>query len=404
MSFPWIPAIIILIAAILAAGCATSPTVTPASPVDIRYDVLIPLTGVASPFGESSKAALDIAADDINRYYNDTGSPNRIHLVFHDTATDPATSRSLARQIHDTGGRIILGYMTSAELRSMKNDTDARGMIVISSGSTSPTLAIPGDSIYRVVSDDSAQGRAMAAYLVRENVTAIVPLWRGDLWGDDLKDATEQAFAAEGGVTTRGVRYLPEDPDINATVLALDLLTGNTIEKYGANRTGVYAVTFNEIADIMKRAENTGNLSRLRWFGSDGNTGIPQLTGTGPAARFADETNFTGIIWGVSGSRPGDAAVIDRITKRLGREPDGQAIALYDTLWVLADMHCDIRNATNQDQIARALNHYFNSSIGVSQEMALNDAGDRVLASYDITRAGPGTSGTKWYHIGEMEI
>lgn len=399
-----VPIALFLIAAVFLGGCTSAPpretsAVSPAGEVPV--DALLALHGVGSSLGESSQAALLTAEDDINQYYREIGSPTRVRVVIHDTGSDPATALALEEQVRASGGRFVIGYLSSAESSAIKNVTDANGMIAISSGSTAPALAIPDDSLYRMISDDSAQGEFMAIYLDTEHIRAIVPLWRGDIYGDSLTNLTLAAFSGRGGVAREGVRYDPGTTDFNATVASLDMLAGEAIDAYGAESVGIYAVTFNEIADIMNVSAERPNLSRLRWFGSDGNTLDPSLTGTTPAARFAARANMTGSIWGVPFEYQNSSEVF-RIKERLGREPDGSAIALYDTLWVVMEVLEETPADANQTELARALVRHLDTYHGASSDLTPNAAGDRILASYDFLRVVDGPSGSRWEKITQV--
>ena len=399
---------LILIAAVVLCGCMSSAPENPGSntgssagPDMIQVDGILDLTGVGSSLGESSKAALLTAQDDINQYYSEIGSPTRVQVVIHDAMSDPSTALALTEQVHATGRKFVIGYLGSAEVSEIKGYTDANGMLAISSGSTAPSLAIPGDSVYRMISDDSAQGAFMAAYLDSENVRAVIPLFRGDVWGDSLSNLTLSAFSARGGTALEGVRYDPGTTDYNSAVASLDVLTGAAIAEYGVDSVGIYAVTFNEIGDIMGAAAKTTNLSRVRWFGSDGNTLDPSLTGTTPPARFAASVNMTGMIWGIP-IADRNSSVVTRITDRLGRMPDGSAVALYDTLWVVMQVREQAPADGSQSQLARALVHTLDTYNGASGDLTVNAAGDRELASYDIVEVITGPSGSEWRNIAQI--
>jgi ABC-type branched-subunit amino acid transport system substrate-binding protein len=180
------------------------------------------------------------------------------------------------------------------------------------------------------------------------------------------------------------------------------VLTGAAIANYGADSVGSYAVTFNEIGDIMTAAAEAPNLSRVRWFGSDGNTLDPSLTGTTPAARFAASVNMTGMIWGIP-IADRDSSVVTRITDRLGREPDGSAIALYDTLWVVVQVLGETPADADQAQLARALVHHLDTYNGASGVLTVNAAGDRELASYNIVEVVAGPSGSEWKNVAQIK-
>lgn len=399
-----LPVLLLIVAAfILCTGCTTTnpPVASGSTSGETVVDAFVPLTGVGSQFGESHRAALLTAADDINRYYREIGSPATVKVIVHDTGTDPATSARLAREVREGGRMFIIGYVTSAEIAAIRNYTGANGMIVITTGSTAPSLAIPGDSVYRVVSDDTAQGKVMASWLSREKVRTVIPLWRGDIWGDGLVNATREALGRQGGVMTEGVRYDPATTDFNATVSALDAAAGRAIGTGGAGAVGIFTVTFGEIGPIAEAAASRPNLSRVRWFGTDGNTGDPKLAGTTPAARFAAGVNFSGTTWGIPATGTGDA-VTARIRDRLGRGPDGMAAAIYDTLWVTVSAKEGIPAGAGPAQAARVLSQHFDTWYGVSGILAVNDAGDREVSTYDIMRVATEGSGAQWVRSAQV--
>ncbi len=369
----------------------------------IIVDALLPLTGSYSSFGEMAKASLITANDDINRYYQVIGSSRRVNVIIHDTGSNPATALTLVKQVHENGRRIILGHMTSAEIAVVKNYTDMNGMVVLDAGSTSPALSITGDSIYRLISDDSAQGQVMGIWLRKNNISAIVPVWRGDIWGDGLLNSTSSAFSRQNGIILKGVRFDSNAKEFSAPVASLDVLTGDAINKYGAERIGVYLIGFDESTEILSEASGKTNLSRVHWFGCDGNTGIASLTGSSPTTLFATQINMTGTVWGLANIDPlsGPKA---RIKERLGSEPASGPIALYDALWVVMDVLNDVPPDVNQAEIETALVHHLNTYDGESGSLKTNSAGDRSLASYDLMEVTGSSLGSSWKKTAHVNI
>ena len=70
--------------------------------------------------------------------------------------------------------------MSSAEVSEVKSYADANGLLVISQSSTSPTLSIPGDSLFRFCPDDTMQGEAIARVMREHGMRWIVPIRRDD--------------------------------------------------------------------------------------------------------------------------------------------------------------------------------------------------------------------------------
>jgi len=367
----------------------------------ITIPALVPFTGDTKSYGETGAVGLKLAETDINRYYESIGAPYRVQVNISNTNGDRKTTRQLAEEIHSNGGNIIIGYFSSAELAELKPFTDKNEMLVIATGSTSPDLAIANDSIYRLISDDTSQAKAMSSYLTHENVNTIIPLWRDDIWGRGLKNAVSGAFSRNGGIMTPGVSYAPGTASFNTTVSDLDIQAGAVIAQYGVENSGIYAITFNEVPAIMNAAGEMPNLSRIRWFGCDGNLLLPGLTGDTAAARFAADTQFSGTMWGVF--RPGSDAtrVSAAIREKTGREPDAEPLALYDGVWVIASVKALVPDA-GPGELKRGFIRQAGTYDGTSNRLMVNDAGDRAVASYDIW--GIKTVGGKigWAMIGQF--
>ncbi len=399
--------VILVTICIFFSGC-TSPAPSPgnqvAAPVVLQVisiPALVPLTGDTKSYGETGAAGLELAEADINRYYESIGAPYRVQVNISNTNGDPETTLRLANDIHAKGGTIITGYFSSAELASLKPYTDKNGMLVIATGSTSPELAIANDSIYRLISDDTSQAKAMGYYLSHENINAVVPVWRDDIWGKGLNDAVSGSFSRNGGVMAAGVSYVPGTVDFNDTVSDLDVQAGAVISQYGVDNSGIYAISFNEVAAIMDAAKDMPNLSRVRWFGCDGNLLLPGLIGDTPVARFAADRHFSGTMWGVF--RPGSDAsrVTAAIREKTGREPDAEPLALYDGVWVIASVKTLVLNASTEE-LTRGFVRQAGTYDGASNRLMVNDAGDRAMASYDIWGVKNSGGHIGWVMIGQF--
>ncbi len=92
--------------------------------------------------------------------------------------------------------------------------------------STAPSLAIDDDNVYRFVPPDTYQTNAMAYYLAADGITAVVPISRGDVRGDELEKLTAAAFARGNGTVPGGVRYAPDEENYAAMTADLDVRVG----------------------------------------------------------------------------------------------------------------------------------------------------------------------------------
>ncbi len=257
-----------------------------------------------------------MAAEDLNNYYASIGSDYRVRLVVEDTETDPAVALEKLKALDAQGIRMVIGPGFSAELEAVRAYADEHGILIVSTMSTAPSLAIEGDNVFRFVPPDNYQADAMAYYLKEDGIAAVVPIFRGDVWGDELLNLTVTAFEARNGTVLDGTRYIPGQEGYNNTVADLDVQVGRAIAAHGRKKVGVYAITFSEIVLIMTAAAGTENLTEVRWYGSDGNVLLGTLASPGDAARFAVQANFTGPAFGNAVIDPRNEVLYQKVQDR----------------------------------------------------------------------------------------
>ncbi|HYV52932.1 MAG TPA: penicillin-binding protein activator, partial [Candidatus Eisenbacteria bacterium] len=182
-----------------------------ASPNDGKQSVtigaLLPLTGAWSSVGESEDAAEKIAIKDVNQYFSKNKSNIRIGLIVEDTRTDPATSLEKLHDLAAKGIRIVIGPATSAELKNLQYYADEKGILLISPSSTAPSLALAGNNVFRFVPDDTHQAQAISKEMWQDGVRVVVPMWRTDIYGNELVGAVKEEFGKLGGTVLDGIGY-----------------------------------------------------------------------------------------------------------------------------------------------------------------------------------------------------
>ena len=176
---------------------STSPTIPP---TEVKIGALLPLKGTLASGGQTEKAALDIAIKQINENLSNTNSKIRVSLVAEDTHTDPLVSLEKLKDLVAQGVSMVIGPVTSAELSTAKNYADTNGILLISPGSTSVSLAIPGDHILRFMPDDRTEAEALANKMWQDGIRAIVPMWRNDTFGNELSKYVISDFEKLGGI------------------------------------------------------------------------------------------------------------------------------------------------------------------------------------------------------------
>lgn len=398
---------IVLAALLVCSGCTgtqASPAPQQTAGHEIVIGVLLPLTGDFAESGQAGNAALAVAAEDINAYFAAAGSGNTVKLVTEDTGTDPSAALEKLKVLDRQGIRLVIGPESSAELAAVRSYADEHGIVLISTMSTAPTLAIPGDNIFRFVPTDKTQAEVMAYFLENGKVSALVPVWRNDLWGSELQNLTATAATARGIAVSDGVSYNPGTADYPAVAAALDREVGETVTRHGKENTAVYAVTYSEIAPIMSAAAGMQNLSGVRWYGSDSNILIGSLPAGSDAAQFAVKTRFTGPVFGDTQITMEDMATYTKIQDRLGRQPDGYSLVTYDALWLAALAG----SQAPRDATAGEVNHAITGLSGVFSGPfyglpQLDSAGDRSTAHYGFWRLEADGSTYRWVPVAQYD-
>ncbi len=367
---------------------------------NIRVGALVPISGEWSSNGKQIEAALIIGSEDLNKFLGDIGSDKRIVLAIEDTKADPAQALEKLKNLHAQGIKIVIVGGTSAELQAMKDYADKEEVLLIGTSSTAPSLAIPDDNIVRLVTDDFSQGKVMAKVLASRNITDLIPIYRDDLWGRDLLNATRESFEATGGIVANGVAYKPNSTSYYAEIEALGAEVKNASSIYGKDRVGVYLVSFDEGAEIMNLAAKDPVLSSVKWFGSDGTANLAELAENSTLAQFASQTGFITPVYSGEEGRPIYENLTEAIMATTGSNPNAYAVTAYDALWIAAEAELLAGNNSNTSQLKVALMQIINNYCGATGRYMLNDADDRDFADYVLLQVEKTDNGCAWKKIG----
>lgn len=370
----WVVSVITILLVIACLGTTACALKSPST--EMVFGALLPLTGDLSSTGESTQAALELAVSDINEYLSNIDAETRVRLIIEDTGTDPVVALEKLKTLVKNGVKIVIGPDSSGEVEAVKAYADENDILLISHASTAPSLAISGDNIFRFVPDDTHQAEAVARLMWQDGIRAIVPMYRGDVWGDGLFQAAKDNFEKLGGTVINGIRYEPETTDFTVEMEAMGLNVTQAIAQYGIRSVAVYLLSFEEVVSIFNQAQDYPILSSLNWYGSDSTALSNALIKNSQAAQFAIKTNFINPMYAAE-----SGPVRDNIREKITRDPEVYSLAAYDALWVavkacLATQTNDIkslRNALWQE----AENHH-----GTTGWTVLNDAGDRMSGDY----------------------
>ncbi len=348
----------------------------------VQIGALVPVSGDASAHGTEIKITLDLAESDFNDYLAENGVNWRLDIVVEDTASNPVIALDKVSGLKAKGITAIAGTYSSAELRTIKGYTKNNDMLLISYGSTAPSLSLAGDNVFRFVPDETRQAPAIAQYLTGIGVTNLVPIWRGDAWGDGFIDAVRSEMTAAGGATGEGVRYHQEALEFSTEIAILADQVKPLIDEVGADKVAIMVVTFSEVTPIMQTASQYESLSQVLWLGTDTIVNDGEFSGDAIAQEFV---NKAGLV--VTSYAPASTTISEEISERAmeitGQAPNIYAITAYDVVWALG-LSILAADSTETDAIVSAMPGVLEDYSGGLGSIVLNDAGDMGVAVYDI--------------------
>ncbi len=334
---------------------------------------LAPLTGQLSSYGRGMDRAVRLAIDDVNTYAKDRGMNMHFTIVSEDSKTDPTVALQKFQALAAKGVKVVVGPMASSEVAALREEANARKVVVISPSSTSPKLAIADDYVFRVPPADQLQGKALATLIKKTGADKVVALVRDDSWGVALYDEVKKNFETLGGSMV-AVKYDPSKQDFTAEVS----LASSKAKDIGAN--GLLMISFEEAIVLMDAANKDPLLSKLRWYGTDGTAYSDKIVQE--AGNTAAGHRFIGTIAG-GVKNPKTEHFITAFKDKYGVGPKAYDYYSYDAAWLAA---LSIIKAGKYDGVAikNVIMQVADNYEGVTGKLTLNKYGDRAYGSYTI--------------------
>ena len=362
---------------------------------EVTIGLILPLTGDLATHGIENHAGSKFGVEEFNKHLENIGESWYLKMVSEDSATNPVIALEKLSALNAKGIGIVVGPETSSNIRNIKGYSDSNNMLLVSCCSSAPALAIPNDSVFRLVPDDRNQGTALAKLLRHEGIDVLVPVWRGDTWGDGLSRATTDSFANRGGQVEDGIRYNPESPEFSASTSLLAATVRENIEEHGADKVAVLFLGFAEVLQFMQSASEHDALDDVRWFGPGANTKEHKLIDDPIGLDFSTKIQFTTVQFAAS-KNPTYEKVQQHLTDTLGTDPNTFVHSSYDAVWIIGLTILETQS-TDVSVIKEHLQEIAANYSGAIGSTKLNDAGDLAQADYEIW----GIRGAEWVHLGK---
>ncbi len=322
----------------------------------------------------------DILQTDYNEYAEKLGYDVDFEYLIDDATGQAAIHLEKVQGFKSMDISVFIGGGWSSQAQAALSYCNDNDMLMWSSSSTSPLLALEDDNLYRMCPTDLIQAPAISAMLVSHGIKAIVVIHRGDAWADGIYNYLEPAYTDAGGVILEKIRYAGEVKEFSNYLQTADDIVEEAIAEYGEDHVGIEVISFSEIVTMATQAQDFSSVYSVKWFGSDGTTLSQQLCDDAPDQATHLDIHSTY-------AAPAESEKFDNLYDRyfaLVSMPFGYYSACsYDIGWVITE---SMLNAQSTDalelipiQHATAFNNF-----GASGWNRLDDAGDRYGSNYQI--------------------
>lgn len=319
---------------------------------------------------------ISISLEDINtrQIEEETGYWFEVDLKSNYGSSDTALQN--IEEFHQDGINIVNGHGWSSQCAGSLDYINNNDIMLISPSSTAPSLAIE-DNLYRFCTNDLVAAKVLVKLYKELGKTAIIIMYRDDIWGEGLANALQTECDAEG-ITVLGYLSYPNELDVNEYFTQIEeILEAAPVP---LEEIGFELVSYSEIVPFIHHLDNQYPLlNQVTWFGSDGSVMLQQIVD-----EVFDKARHLKIYSPIS-SVPRNSPEFNEINERYqelnGFEMNQYNIASYDVLDTIARIVVD--HGTDplviKDQL-ESLNAY----PGKSGPITLDQYGDRDGANYEI--------------------
>jgi branched-chain amino acid transport system substrate-binding protein len=332
---------VLLIVAILSAGCAqrSRPNETDHSPIKIGF--FGDLTGPTFNFGQSAINGVLMAASEVNQSGGING--HQIDVVIEDDKGSPEEAARLTAKLIDQDKVVaIIAGGTSGNSRAAAPKAQSSRIPFISPSSTDPAVTQTGNYIFRACFVDTFQGEVMASFAVKtlKARKAAILYDINSPYGRGLTEYFELSFEKLGGRIVSKQSYIQGDADFKGQLSTIKSAEPDVIYIPGY---------YGDVALIAKQARQIGLTQPL--LGGDG-WDAPELWQLG-----GDALNgaYISTHYSVDDPSPAIHAFVESYRQRYGNLlPDAHAALAYDAARLLFNALMKV-GPSDSDRLREAL-------------------------------------------------
>jgi len=329
-----------------------------------------------------------LGVDDVNSLLSSGGCNLRFSLAVDDYALDNSRALSDLQSFSASGIQIVVGPLNSGAAQFILPFVNSNHIVLVSPSSSSTALGIPNDYLFRTAPTDAAQGRADARMMFDRGARALIIVQRHDGYGISVGDATAMKFTSLGGKVIDTIQYDATSSSTTDFTPVLQIVQNDfnqNVGTYGPDKIALYFVSFEELGSLVIQASHQSGFPRtqLPWFGADGTTLDPVLTGNATTGPLLAQLRYTSPqFYTVNNTKT--LQFYHRFNSLYpGQSCDQYCLGAYDDVWLsaLATLQAGSYDGTKiQAIISTVASNYY----GLTGWTEFDTNGDRVPPSYQI--------------------
>lgn len=356
----------------------------------ISIGAIYPFEADAYVNGVSMSAALDEAEE----YLNTTNKNARVQFVKLDNDQNDVQTLACMEQLEEKDISYVVAALSSHDLNAAKTFADANNMYIVNNTSTAPSLAV-ADNIFRIVPDDRVTASAIVKVMNAAGVKKVITIYRNDEWANNLKAEMESNFTNYqiDPVASYSYDCRFDGIEFETIINQLSQLLSSMSVSAFTDEIAINMLSFSEGIDILETAKDVANLSKVRWFGSDGLTFNPGVLSESVVADFMIATKFLSPLVAEL-ETDSYTTVKGNIEKKSGVTSCSFDMLMYDAAVLSGLTAIDIMGS-NTD-FGTAFKQKVEQGNMVCGAFGLNTAGDRISAQYDFWEIVKEANNYKW--------
>ena len=231
-----------------------------------------------------------------------------------------------------------------------------------------------------------------------DGIKVIIPIYRSDVYGNDLLNFTKTNFENLGGIVVEGIEYDPPIGQFAASLnrinyvfwgqelISLNSKVQELNKTFSLKEIGVYVIAFDEIIPILSQANSHPLLEQVRWYGNEATTKYEQIIKNYESSLFAENAEYVAPIYGFNET---DNKKLKSFFEKYEHYSEESPLTfdgpyLYDSLWLVTLAKIESNNTKNIQELKKTFIDLSSIYHGITGLINLNKAGDRLDVIYEF--------------------